>query len=111
MFFISFIEGKPLINGNSKFVCFKTHFLVENDNTMVVGTGTERYYCGEEIDSIHRGRMVFISFMGGKPLINGNPQFVWFKTNFFISFIQGKALINGNPKFVWFKTHFLGRER
>ena len=121
-------EGNPWLTGSMNFSGLKYTFQIDKCNTVVKRSivtswkdrfvwfkthfsRTERYYCVEEIDSIHRGRMVFISFMGGKPLINGNPKIVWFKTNSFISFIPGKPLINGNPKFVWFKTHFLGRER
>ena len=58
MVFISFMGGKPLINGNTKLVMFKTHFL-----------GRENEYRGKEIDSIHCKRMVFISFMERKTLI------------------------------------------
>ena len=70
MVFNSFMGGKPLINGNSKFVWLKTHFL-----------GRESLYCGKGIDSKHRKMIVFISLIRGKPPVNRNPKFVWFKTH------------------------------
>ena len=44
--------------------------------------------CSRRFISNHQICLVLISFMGGKPLINGNPKFVWIKTNSFISFIK-----------------------
>ena len=35
MVFISFMEGKPLINGKPKFVSFKTHFVVDKVITVM----------------------------------------------------------------------------
>ena len=70
MVFISFIQGKPLINGGSKWSGLKYTSQVEKDNTVVK----------KSIVHIVKGWFYFIHTR--EPLINGNPKFVWFKIQF-----------------------------
>ena len=60
MVYISFMGGKPLINGSLKFVQFKTQFFWFKINILA----RYRQHCGKEIKSKHRKMMVFISSMG-----------------------------------------------
>ena len=91
------------------------------------GLNVEKVYTRVEIDRSHRGRVVFISFMGGMTLDKREPQScILFKLTFqvekvytgvnldsshrgrmvFISFMGRQPLINGNFTVVWLKNSF-----